>query len=214
MDPSRSTDLHHSFHNAVYWTYCTRPGIEPTLPQRQVVSLTYCATAGTPHIFLAFLKQRVKRNLTTSKEICICKVLLLTSIIIYYCLYEGSQSLEKHDRIFRARKAYWEPMKEPLSVYLPIRRVKLFTFQRFMNQKGKGETTNLDIVFFKVSQGIAASYSPSAKAVQSRNMGYRKPCVTMILCITAETKIDSGETLESECDKGLESNFRIQNKFA
>lgn len=58
-------------------------------------------------------------------------------------------------------------------------------------------------------KGIVASNSPSAKEVQSRNVGYRKPCVIMILHITADTKNDSGETLDSECDKGLESNFRI-----
>lgn len=36
----------------------------------------------------------------------------------------------------------------------------------------------------------------------------------MILCITADTKNDSGETLDFECDKGLEPNFRILNTFA
>lgn len=63
-------------------------------------------------------------------------------------------------------------------------------------------------------KGIVASNSPSGKEVHTRNVVYRKPCVIMILCITADTKNDSGETLDLECDKGLESNCKIQNKFA
>lgn len=63
-------------------------------------------------------------------------------------------------------------------------------------------------------KGIVASHSPSAKEVQSRSVGYRKPSVIIILCITVDTKNDSGETLDFENDKGLESNFRKQNKFA
>lgn len=62
-------------------------------------------------------------------------------------------------------------------------------------------------------KGVVASHSPSAKEVQSRRVSYRKPSV-IILCITVDSKNDSGETYDFENDEGLESNFRKQNKFA
>lgn len=63
-------------------------------------------------------------------------------------------------------------------------------------------------------KGIVASHFPRAKEVQSRSVDYRKSSVIIILCITVDTKNDSRETLDFEYDKGLDSNFRVQNKFA
>ena len=47
-----------------------------------------------------------------------------------------AKSLGKDNRVFRARKHYCESTQDPLlgSKYLPIRSVRLSTFQRFINQ--------------------------------------------------------------------------------
>ena len=47
-----------------------------------------------------------------------------------------AKSLKKDNRVFRARNGYCESIKDPLlgSKYLPIRSIRLFTFQRFINQ--------------------------------------------------------------------------------
>ena len=45
---SNLSDLRHSCGNARSLTHCTKPGIEPAMPQRQVRSLTHCTTVGTP----------------------------------------------------------------------------------------------------------------------------------------------------------------------
>ena len=47
-NPHQSCNLGCSCRNTRSFTYCTGPGIEPLLPQRQTRSLTHCTTAGTP----------------------------------------------------------------------------------------------------------------------------------------------------------------------
>lgn len=128
-----------------------------------------------------------------------------------------AKSLRIDDRIFRARKAYCEFLKDCFSgsKHLPTRGIKLFVFQKFINQRRKWWNRKFR---HNILQCVSKEQQPLTLPVLRRSRArvwVRERCVSSWHYASLQVlKNDSEENLASEYDIGLESNFRIQNKFA